>query len=173
VPVRWRGLRPGELRQRRLQIGRAHVRPDDAARLDRRIRWLADLVLEGELFGLVHHVHAAAGHVELPAVVDAAQAAFLVAPEEQGCAPMGAELLEEPDAALGVAEGHEILAQELHPDGRTVGRGQFPGEQRRDPVAPQRVPHGCAGANASDELVFFVGQHGVLRAERVRVERAL
>jgi hypothetical protein len=121
VAVGCRRLRPGELGQGRLEIRRAHVRPDDAAQLDRGIGRLADLVLEGELFRLVHHVHAAAADVELPAVVDAPQPALLVTAEEQRGAPMRAELFEESDAPLGVTKGHQVLAEELDAHGRAVG----------------------------------------------------
>src|SRR4029453_16820352 len=42
------------------------------------------LVFEGALLGLARHVHAAPAHVELPAVVRAAQPTVLVAAEEEG-----------------------------------------------------------------------------------------
>src|SRR6266508_4047494 len=95
MPVRRRRLRPGELGQRRLELRRPHVGPDEAAQLDRGVGLLADLVLEGELFWLVHHVHTATADVELPAVVDTPQPTLLVAAEEQRGAPMRAELVEE------------------------------------------------------------------------------
>ena len=85
---------------------------------------------------------------------------------------MRAELLEEADAPFRVAEGHQVLTQEPHPDGWAIGCGQFGGEQRRDPVAPDRAPHRRAGFDARNELVLFVGQHGVfLPAERFTAER--
>ncbi len=85
---------------------------------------------------------------------------------------MRAELFEQPDPPFGVAERHQVLAQELDPHGRAIGLGQFRGEQGRDPVAPQGVPHRRARADARDELVLFVGQHGVfLPAERSTAER--
>src|SRR5437667_194173 len=90
MPVCRRRLRPGELGVRRLELRRPHVGPDEAAQLDRGIRRLADLVLEGELLRLVHHVHATAADVELPAVIDAPQPTLLVAAEEQRGASMRA-----------------------------------------------------------------------------------
>src|SRR5262249_17223274 len=84
-----------------------------------------------------------------------------VTAEEQRGAAMRAELFEQTDAAFRVAERHQVLAEQLHPDGRAVGLGQLPREQRRDPVTPDGIAHRCARADASDELVLFVGQHGV------------
>jgi hypothetical protein len=52
-------------------------------------------------------------HVELPAVVDTAQAALFVATEEHPCAAVGAEGVHNPDLALGVAEGHKVFTE--HP----------------------------------------------------------
>src|SRR2546426_12640528 len=117
MPVCRRRLRPGELGVRRLELRRPHVGPDEAAQLDRGIRRLADLVLEGELLRLVHHVHATAADVELPAVIDAPQPTLLVAAEEQRGASMRAELVEEADATLGVAKGHQGFTQEPDPYG--------------------------------------------------------
>ena len=81
VAMGCRHLGPGEFRQRRDALGRAEIGPDDAAKLAGRIGCRADLVLEVVFRRLVHHVDATAVHVELPAVVDAAQPAFLVAAE--------------------------------------------------------------------------------------------
>ena len=85
-----------------------------------------DLVFEVVLFRLVHHVGAGAGDVELPAVIDAAQAAFLVAPEVQRGAAVRAEFVEQADAAFAVAESDQVLAQKADAGGRAVGLGDFP-----------------------------------------------
>ena len=135
----------------RPQIRRSHVRPDDSARFRHRVRRRADLRLEA--VGLVHLVHAPAVGIELPAVIDAAQAALFVAPEEQRGAAMRAEFVEETDAALRVAERDEVFAEELDADGRTVGLGQFPREQRGHPVSAHGVAHRRAGTDAGQELV--------------------
>ena len=148
MPVRYRRLRPGELGQRRLELRRSHVGPDEAAQLDRGVGLLADLVLEGELFRLVHHVHTATADVELPAVVDAPQPALLVAAEEQRGAAVGTELVEQADAAAGVAERDEVLAEQAHAHGRAIGLRQLPAEQRRQPVAAHRGAHGGGVADA-------------------------
>src|SRR5262245_34853498 len=59
------------------------ISPDDAAQLAGRISGGADLVFELVIVRFIHHVDAVAFHVEFPAVIDAAQAALLVAAEIQ------------------------------------------------------------------------------------------
>ena len=81
------------------------------------------LVLKVGLGGLVGHVDAVAVDVELPAVVDAAQAGFFVAAEEQGRAAVRAVVLDQADLAVGVAEGDELLAEEQDPHGSESGVG--------------------------------------------------
>src|SRR5216684_6405675 len=102
-----RHLRPGEFGGRRHLVGGAEIGPDDAAELDRRIGGDVDMLLELVLRRLVELVEAVAFDVEFPAVIDASEAAFLVAPEEQRDAAMRAEFVDEPDAAIAVAEGDE------------------------------------------------------------------
>src|SRR5262249_58775345 len=96
---------------------------------------------EGEFLRLVHHVDAAAADVELPAVVDAAQPALLVAAEEERGAPVRAILVEQAHPALGIAEGHQVLAQKLDPDRWPVWLRQVPRDQRGDPVPTHGGPH--------------------------------
>src|SRR6266851_4896389 len=118
VAMRRGRLGPGEARHRRAEVRESQISPDEAAHLDRWIGGGPDLVGEGQLLGLVHHLDALALDVELPPVVDAAEPALLVAAEEQGGLPVRAALGEEPDAAVGVAEGHQLLAQQLDAHGR-------------------------------------------------------
>ena len=72
---------------------------------------------------------------------------------------MRAVFVEEPDAALGVAEGHQLFAEELDAHGRTIGLGQLPREQRGNPVPAHGLAHRRAGADAGDQLVLFACQH--------------
>ena len=90
---------------------RAHIDPDHAAQLVGRIRLDADAFLEVAVGRLAGHVDALAGGVELPAVVDAAQAALLVATEEQRRAAVRTERADHADLAVGVAEGDQVFAQ--------------------------------------------------------------
>jgi len=155
VAIGFRRLRPSEFRQRRDLLGRAHIRPHDAAQLAGRIRGDADLVLEVVFLRLVHHVDAGAGHVELPAVIDAAQAAFLVASEIERDATMRAELLDQADAALGVAERDQVLAEQAGARRRAVGFGDLAREQRGDPIPAHGVAHRGALSHPGDKFVLF------------------
>ena len=120
--------------------------PDDISELKGGIGSGVDLLLE--LHGLVHLIDAVAVDVELPAVVDAAEAALFVPAEPEGGAAVGAELVEEADAPVGVTEGDEAFAEEPHPDGRTVRLRQLPGEEGRHPVPSHDLTHGGPWAGA-------------------------
>jgi len=58
-------------------------------------------------------------------VIDAPEAAFLVAPEKQGHPAVRAELVNEADAAIAVAKRHEVFAEEAHPHRRAIGLGNL------------------------------------------------
>src|SRR6202035_3077196 len=74
-----RGGQPGELELGELGLtpGRPEVGPDELAPLPDRVRGDTHAVSERTLGRHARHVHAAAGHVELPAVIGAAQPALL------------------------------------------------------------------------------------------------
>jgi hypothetical protein len=99
------------------------VGPDQAAPLPDRVGARAQALLELVLGRLVRHVDALPVDVELPAVVDAAQAALLVAAEEQAGTAVRAELVEPAEAALAVAEGDQPLAEQADTHRRrAIGR---------------------------------------------------
>ena len=150
----------------------AQVGPDHATHLHRGIGRGTDLVGEAELLGLVHHVHAPAVDVELPAVVHAAQAAVLVAAEEERHPPVRAVLLEQADLAPAVAEGHQLLAQELDAHRWAIGLRQLPRQERRHPVPAHRGAHGGAGADTGRSLVVVVCQHDLASSVGRRASRA-
>ena len=129
-----------------LQLGRAHVDPDHAAFVDGLVGGLLDLLGEPAAGRLVGHVHAGAVGVELPAVVDAAQALFLVATPEQVGVAVRAPGVQDGGAAAGGPEGDQVLAQQLQPDRGAVRLGQLFGEQRGQPVAAEELAHGRARA---------------------------
>ena len=60
--------------------------------------------------------------VELPAVIGAADTAVLDPTEEEVCAAMGTGGLNDADAAPGVPECDEVLAEKPDAFRRTVGR---------------------------------------------------
>src|SRR5712664_1212709 len=80
------------MRRRRPALRGPEEGPDDPARFHRRIGPSAYLVREAQLLRLIQHVHAAAVDVELPAVVDAAQSAVFVPPQEERGLPVRAAL---------------------------------------------------------------------------------
>src|SRR5262249_385773 len=73
---------PFETGERRLLFGRAHVAPDELAGLHAGVGLDPDLVFERQAFGGVWEVDAFPGDVELPAVIDAAEAALFIAAKE-------------------------------------------------------------------------------------------
>src|SRR5579863_6509654 len=100
VPACFWRLRPGEFGQRRYLLGRAHIRPNNPAEFGRRVGGEVDVLLELIFRRLVELIDALAFDVEFPAVIDAAQAAFLVTPEIERDAAVRAEFLDQPDTAL-------------------------------------------------------------------------
>ena len=155
VAMRVRNRGPFEVGESGLFLRRSHVGPHDAAALDARVGSDADLVHEAAAGRLARHVDALALDVEFPAVIDAAQPAFLVAAEEQGRRAMGTALVQQPDAAGGVAERDQPLAQELDADRRAVGLGKLLGEQRRYPIAPHEIAHRRSRTGPRQQIIFF------------------
>ncbi len=92
-------------------LGRAHIGPYDARLLDRRVVLYTDLRPHRAVFGLRRQVDAVAVDVERPAVIDAADAAFLNAAVKQRRAPMRAIGIDQPDPAVTVAERDQILGE--------------------------------------------------------------
>src|SRR5580704_8103274 len=162
VAARLGHLGPGEFGWRRHLFGRAEIGPDDPAELRRRIGGDVDTVLELVLWRLIELVDAIAFDVVFPAVIDAAQPALLVAPEKQRHPPVRTELVDQADAALAVAERHEVLTQQPDPHGRAVGLGDLACQAGRDPIPPHRVAHRAALPDAGDQFVFLGWQHGRL-----------
>ena len=110
----------------------AHVGPDEPVALERRVGLRPDLLGEGLGGRDVRHVEAIALHVELPAVIRAAQPGLLVAAEEQGRAAMRAAVIHDADASARVAERDQLLAQQ-HEAGRWSSPRQARTTGRRGP----------------------------------------
>ena len=78
---------PLQLRQLCAEMFGSHVNPDQAAVDGRRVSRDVNLVFEVAFGRFGRHVDAVAVDIEFPAVIDAANAALLVAPEvERGAA---------------------------------------------------------------------------------------
>src|SRR6266704_1317359 len=87
--------------------------------------------------------------------------ALLVAAEPQAHAPMGAELLDQPDPPLGVAKSDETLPEQLQAHRRAVRLRQLLSEQHRQPVAPEELPDGGPPAEPGQQFVAFGCKHGL------------
>src|SRR5579862_3025461 len=127
--------------------------------LDARVSRYLDLALEVPVLRLTRQIDAIAVDVEFPTVIDAANAAFLVAAEEHRGGAMGTALVDEADAAIGVTECDEVLAEELHAHRCAVGLGDLAREQRRDPIAPHQRAHRRARPGPRQALILFPRQH--------------
>jgi hypothetical protein len=93
-------------------------------------------------------------------VIDAADAAFLIAAEPEVGAAMRAILIDHPDHAAGVAEGEQFLAHHHNLLRRPVGVGQFLGEQYRKPESAQQFAHRRARRAFGQELIVLGAEHG-------------
>ena len=146
-------------RQRRRLGARAHIGPDQPVALGHRIGLGADLVTELLMRRQVGHLEARAVGVVLPAVIDAAQPAVLVAAEEQRGGAVRAAVVEDSDAPLGVAERDQLLAQQHEAHRRAVGH-ELVRRRRRDPVLAHHLSHRRSRADAGQGLAVSYGRHG-------------
>src|SRR5690606_1537783 len=105
------------------------------------------------------HIDRLTRHVVLPAVVGTAQATVLVAAEPERDAAVGAELVHQRVAALGVAPRQQTLGEELDPNRRGVVLRQFLGEQSGDPVLPEELSHRSSGTRLREQLIDFLTKH--------------
>src|SRR5437660_5063884 len=142
-------------RWRRPVVRRSQVGPEHAAALDQRVALQLHALAELRVIQLGWDLDALAGHVVLPAVIRTAQPVLLVAAEPERYAAMRAELVDESQPVLRVAERDQALAQDLHPYRWAVGLRQLFGEQRRQPVAAEKLAHRRIGARACQQLVFL------------------
>ena len=138
---------------------RAEVGPDHAAPLPRGVRLELDFAAEVRVVGLAGQVDAVAMHVELPPVIDTAQAALLVSAVEERGATMGTECFDEADLTVGVPKRDQVLAHDLDADRWTVGFGNFVGQQHGQPVATEQFAHGCAAVGPGDKSVVQGAEH--------------
>ena len=136
-----RHLGPFVVGKERHQFARTEVSINDAVGFVRGIRRVAELLAKIAIGGFRGSFNDIALNVVFPAVVNTAQTALFVAAEKKRRAAVGAVLADETDASLSVAKRNQIFAHKLYAYGRAVGGGNFFGEQRRDPVAPDQIAH--------------------------------
>ncbi len=108
---------------------------------------------------LRRHVDDVALSVELPAMIEAAQAALFVASERERGFAMRTGLAEQAEFSVAVTERNELLAEQLDPHRRAVGAGNLFGQQRGHPVAPHQLAHRGFSFDTAQQLVFHRGQH--------------
>ena len=160
VAVRGRQQRHLQRGQFRHRVRRAHIGPDHVAPFAHRIGLDADQVLGIEIGIGGRHVDASAVGVELPAVIDAADAAFLIAAEPEIGAAVRAILVDDTDHAARVAERQQLLAHHDDLFRRPVGFRQFLGQQHRQPEPAQQLAHRRAGAAFGQESIVLCAEHG-------------
>src|SRR5205814_6947714 len=80
-------------------------------------------------------------HVVLTAVIDTPQDAVFVAAKKQRSAAMGTVLGQKADASLSIAKRNQVLAEQTHALGSSVGFGNFLREERGNPIVPQHIAH--------------------------------
>src|SRR6185312_12724404 len=155
-----RGGQLGELEseRRRLQFRRAEIGPDDAPRLAQRISPRTHIGLELARLRLRRRVDDAPCHIELPAVIEAAQPAILGAAQNERRAAMRAELVQHADAALAVAEGNEGLAEKAHALRIAIGF-ELVAHQSGNPIAADHASHRRLRPDAAEQFVFLACQH--------------
>jgi hypothetical protein len=69
----------------------------------------------------VRHLDALAVHIELPSMVNAAKAAFLITAKIHGCSAVRAFLVEDTNPPLRISERNEIFTEQTQSNGITVG----------------------------------------------------
>jgi hypothetical protein len=152
-----------ERRQRWCYIAGTHIDVDQAAALGHLVRLSLDLLPEILVCRQIGHIEAVARDVVFPAVIDAAQAAFFIAAEEQRGAAVRAAVVEHADPPCAVAEGDQSLAQQ-HQGKRVAVGSQLRRQAGRHPVLSHQRAHRGTGANTRQQFVFRLSGHLVISA---------
>jgi hypothetical protein len=153
------------LRQRRRSLRRPHIGPQHAALLDEGVGFQLDAFGKAAFRRLRRHFDALPGDVELPAMIRAAQAAFLVASEPQRGAAMRAEFVDQAVTAFAVSKRNQPLGKHFHPHRRAVVLRQFLRQQNRGPIAAEHLPHRRRRPGLGDEIVLVFSEHRFLRVK--------
>src|SRR5690348_12741756 len=130
-----------------------HVNPDQAAVNGRRIRRILSLkLLSGGSDGMSTQLPS---DVEFPAMVDAANAALLIATEVKRGAAVRTVSLDDADFVVGVAKGDQILAEQAQANGRAIWIGQLVTQHRGQPEAAKQFAHRRSRPDTTREFVVF------------------
>ena len=133
---------------------------------------MLDLLRHAAFGGLRHHLQHVALDVHLPAVVEAAQAALLVAPEHERRATVRAILAEHADAPVAVAKDDEVLAEHPRAHGLAVGFAHFLDEADGLPMPAHELPHRRVAFDTAQQLVLFPSQHDDLLVGSIEITDA-
>src|SRR6185437_11721726 len=97
--------------------------------------------------------------VVFPAVIDTANAAFLIAAEEERGAAMRAAMIHDADAASRVAEGDQLFTEE-HEAHRVAIGDELTGFERRQPIMAHEIAHRRARTDSAQDLGILQRRHG-------------
>ncbi|MBB6125512.1 hypothetical protein FHS92_003276 [Sphingobium subterraneum] len=88
-------------------------------------------------------------------MIKATQAAFLVATEGKGSAPVRAQLVERTDAPLRIAEHDHVLTQQANTQRRAVWLGDVLDHAGGQPVLPHQLPHWGLALHTAKQIILF------------------
>src|SRR5439155_6675797 len=139
---------------------RSHLGPHHAAPLLGRLGVVLDLVGHAAGGRLGRHLEHVALDVHLPAVIQAAQAALLIAAEHQRSTAVRTVLVHHTDTPIAVAKDHEVFAKGTRLDRRAARLGDLPYQAYGRPIPSHELPHGGFTLHQTQQFVFFLGHHG-------------
>src|SRR3546814_17284004 len=141
------------VRKRRSLRRVSQVDPDQATRLADRIGARAKPVFKPRV-GNVRSLEHGTVDGEFPAMIDAADSAFLYPAEQQRCAAVAAMFGERSKGALGVAEHDEAFADNFDRKRDPIGLGQTGREHTRKQIMAEPLAHRPRGTDQADKLVI-------------------
>src|SRR5262249_37955985 len=97
---------------------------------------------------------------ELQAVIGATDAVLLIATEVERRTAVRAEFIDQPDLAVAVAKGEQLLAEDVRAHRWTIGLGDLAREQDRHPVAAHHVAHRRPGPGAHERFGHLLVHRG-------------
>ena len=129
----------------------------------RRVRLVSDLARHGA-FGWLggHFEHRAIGG-DFPAVIKAAQTAFLVAAVKQRRVAVRAEFSNQSDCAVRIAKRDKILAEKAHAHRIAVALHQFFAKRRGQPMPPHDLTHRRRAFDATKQIIVLRGHSGTFQ----------
>jgi hypothetical protein len=86
-------------------------------------------------------------------MVYAANAPVFHSAKQKGRTTVAAQLIQNPDLALGVAEGNQILSQKLHMPWITLRFRQLTRQQCRQPITSHGITHRSSKSDPAHPLI--------------------